>query len=97
MLTLKIIQNEYKDKVIKIASEFGIESVRVFGSIVRGENSQSSDIDFLVKAPPGATFFTLVRFQRKLEELFNCKVDVLTESGLSKHLKPIIESESVPL
>lgn len=97
MLTLEHIRNEFKDEVYKIANVFGVSSVRVFGSVVRGDQGPLSDIDFLIKAPEGATFFTLVRFQRKLEELFKCNVDVVTESGLSRYLKPIVESESVPL
>jgi predicted nucleotidyltransferase len=97
MHTLEKIRNDFKADVYKIANEFGVSSIRVFGSVVRGEQGELSDIDFLIKAPEGATFFTLVRFQRKLEELFKCNVDVVTESGLSRHLKQIVESESVPL
>jgi predicted nucleotidyltransferase len=97
MYTLENIRNKFKDETYKIANEFGVGSIRVFGSVVRGDHGPSSDIDFLIKAPEGATYFTLVRFQRKLEDLFKCKVDVVTESGLSKYLKPIIESEAVPL
>ncbi len=97
MITLRDIKRDFKEEIYNVAEKFGVVSIRVFGSVARDEQTPSSDIDFLVKAPQGATFFTLVRFQRELEELLKCKVDVVTESGLSKHLRPIIESESVPL
>jgi len=97
MLTLEDIRTEFKEDVLRIAHEYGVRSIRVFGSLVRGDHGPNSDIDLLIKAPKGATFFTLVRFQRKLEELFKCKVDVVTESGLSRHLRPIVEHESVAL
>ena len=97
MYTLELIRSKYRDETYKIANEFGVSSIRIFGSVARGDRQLSSDLDFLIRAPEGATYFTLVRFQRKLEDLFRCKVDVVTESGLSKHLKMIVESEAVTL
>lgn len=97
MYTLENIKKDLKADIYQIANEFGINSIRIFGSVVRGEQRQDSDIDLLIKAPEGITFFSLVRLQRKLEELFKCKVDLVTEGGLSKHLKPIVEAEAVQL
>jgi len=74
-----------------------IRAIKVFGSLARGEEGPDSDIDFLVKAAPGTTFITLSRFQRELEALLSCPVDVVTETGLSKHLKPLLDLKPVLL
>ena len=43
----KLLQNK-RNKIIEIATKHGTYNVRVFGSVARGEETTSSDIDFLV-------------------------------------------------
>lgn len=66
------------------------ESVAVFGSVARGEDSPASDIDFLVQFAPGASLMDLVRLQDELEALLGCGVDVVSVGGLKdrdKHIR----------
>lgn len=58
------------------------ESVAVFGSVARGEDTPDSDIDFLVQFTPGASLMDLVRLQDELEALLGCRVDVVSVGGL---------------
>jgi predicted nucleotidyltransferase len=58
------------------------ESVAVFGSVARGEDTPASDIDFLVQFTPGASLMDLVRLQDELEALLGCRVDVVSVGGL---------------
>ena len=97
MHTLSSLRANYKDQIMAISSSMGFKSIRVFGSIARGEGREDSDIDFLVETSPGVTYFTLAKFQRLLESLLGCRVDVITDSGLSKLLKPKVELEAVYL
>ena len=46
--TLEYLQNEKREEIFNLATQYGIESVRVFGSVVRGEDQPDSDIDFLI-------------------------------------------------
>lgn len=58
------------------------EAVAVFGSVARGEDTPTSDIDFLVQFAPAASLMDLVRLQDELEALLGCRVDVVSVGGL---------------
>ncbi len=77
-----------REKVKKICAEHGATDVRVFGSVARGDFTNTSDIDFLVnmeaikREKPFAYLGDLERLHEALEKLFGRKVDVVEESGL---------------
>ena len=54
MLTLDTLRLEKKSEIIRLAETRGCRNVRVFGSLVHGENRPDSDVDFLVDLDPGA-------------------------------------------
>lgn len=68
--------------------------VFVFGSYARGDAHENSDIDLLVELdytePIGWDF---IQMQLDLQEILAQKVDLVSARGLSKYIKPIIESE----
>ncbi len=73
---------------------FGIDRIGLFGSYVRNEANEQSDIDFIVEFKPNRksykNFMKLVSF---LKTLFNDKIDVLTDKSLSPHIGPHILKE----
>lgn len=71
--------------------------MRVFGSRARGEGDEASDIDLLISLEAGRTLLDLVRLKRKLEEVTEHGVDLVTDNGLSPILRDEILSEAVPL
>lgn len=83
--------------ILRIAARHGARKVRVFGSAARGEATADSDIDFLVEMEPGRSLFDLGGLHTDLEELLGCKVDVVTDSGISPYLKDRILAEARPL
>lgn len=54
----------------------------VFGSVARGDESSSSDIDLLVEFEPGSSLFDLLHITEELEELLGVPVDVISAGGL---------------
>jgi len=84
-------------RILEIAAAHGARNVRLFGSVARGESNEASDIDILVDMEPGRTYLNLVGLWLDLEELLGCKVDVLTDGGLSPYLRDRILAEAVPL
>jgi len=86
-----------RDEILELAARHGAANLRIFGSIARGEESGGSDVDFLVEMEEGRSLLDLVGFVQDLEELLECDVDVVTEGGLSPHLRDAILSEAVPL
>ncbi|MHB8529798.1 MAG: nucleotidyltransferase family protein [Caulobacteraceae bacterium] len=68
-------------------SRFRAANPRVFGSAVRGEDKEGSDLDLLVDALPGATLFDLGRLQMELEDLLGVPVGLLTPGDLPANIR----------
>lgn len=96
MKALQIIQNQ-RAMILEIASRNGASNVRLFGSVIRGEDNDRSDIDFLVDMEPGRSLLDLAGLQLELEALLERKVDVLTEPGINEYLKDRILNEAKSL
>ena len=86
---IKNIITENKD----ILEKYKVKSIALFGSYVRNEQKENSDIDFLVdfKEPGYDNFIKFVFF---LEKLFKKKVEVICEGGLSPYIGPYIRKEA---
>lgn len=76
---------EKKDEIHKIVQKNKGNQVKVFGSTINGNATDQSDLDFLVKFREDASLFDLVEIKLELEELFNKKVDVISEDGLKNN------------
>ncbi len=73
---------------------YGISRLGLFGSFVRGEQRQSSDVDFLVEFLPGMkTFDNFMNTSFFLEDLMGRRVDLVTPEGLSPYIGPHIMKE----
>jgi len=81
--------------ILAEAARHGAERVRVFGSVARGEATDESDIDLLVRFRPGTTLLGHARLQTTLVEQLGVPVDVVSEGGLV-HDDPIA-AQAVPL
>lgn len=73
-----------------------VKKAYLFGSYSRNEADDNSDIDILVELdhskPIGMQYFT---YADRLQSLLKKKVDIVSEEGLSKYVKPLIEKEKV--
>ena len=74
---------------------FGVTEIGLFGSYVRDEQTDMSDIDFLVDYRKGEMdFFKFINFCEILENMFqDLKVDVITKNGMSEFIGPYILKE----
>ena len=95
-MTIQMLQ-ERRDAVLEIARRHGVTSVRVFGSIARGDESAESDIDLLVTAGPEVSPWFPAGLVLDLEELLGRHIDVVTEKGLNPLLRDQVLTEAVPL
>lgn len=73
---------KFAPQINTIAQKHGISGVYVFGSVARGENTTSSDVDFLVEMKPGASLFGAAGFSYEVEKLLGVSVDVVPISVL---------------
>jgi uncharacterized protein len=86
-----------RKEILALAARHGARNIRVFGSVARGESRPTSDVDFLVEMEEGRNLLDLVGFWQDLEELLGCRVDVITDGGVSPYLRQKIYAEAVPL
>jgi len=85
--TLKQHEREIKER-------YGVRRIGVFGSYVRGEQKETSDIDILVEFDE-PTFDNFMNLSFYLEGLFGKKVDLITTRGMSPYISPVVEKEVV--
>jgi len=72
----------------------GVLRLGVFGSVARGEENETSDVDVLVTFRPDArTYDNLYAVGEALEQAFHRRVDLVTEDSLSPYLGPRIRSD----
>ena len=93
---LGALVHEHRDRILEIAARHRGCTVRVFGSVARGEASKKSDIDFLVEFEPDSSLFDLLRLTEELQKLLGHPVDVVSAGGL-KDRDERIRAEAVEL
>lgn len=82
------ILKSHKPELLK----FGVQNVGLFGSYLRNEQSNKSDIDLLIDFEPGKeSFDNYMAVYDIFESIFqNQKIEVVTKNGLSKYIGPKI-------
>lgn len=96
MTTLEAVRTRRSD-ILEIARRHGAENIRIFGSVVRGEDTSDSDIDLLVDASGQTSAWFPAGLILDLQELLGRKIDVITERGLSPFLRDRVMSEAEPI
>jgi uncharacterized protein len=97
VMGLNELLREKREEILKIAAKHGAYNVRIFGSVVRGEADEASDVDILVDAGPETSSWFPAGLVIDLEELLGCEVDVVTEGALHWYIKDRVLQEALPL
>ncbi len=74
--------DEIKKITIPVAKQYGVEKVALFGSYAKGEQTETSDIDLIIKKGNMKGYFAFCGFVNTLEEQLGTHVDVLTYQAL---------------
>jgi predicted nucleotidyltransferase len=69
----------------------------VFGSVIRGDDSEHSDLDLLIDPTPETTMFDIGAIRRELRELLGVPVDVLTPKALPEKVRAAVLAEARPV
>ena len=85
--------DEIKEKAVPILKEAGIKRSSLFGSYVRGEQTEKSDIDLLVEYPENTSLFDVVDLKLKLEDTLGKSVDLVGFDSIKPRLKQYILPE----
>ncbi len=86
-----------KQKAVPILKEAGATRSSLFGSYVRGEEKETSDIDILVEFNKKLSFFDFVDLQLKLEKILHKKVDLGEYSTIKPRLRAQILKEAIQI
>ena len=97
MVTLNTLRAERREEILQLAERRGAHSLRVFGSVARGEANANSDLDLLVAWEPGRSLLDHAGLVQDLEELLGVKVHVGTENSLHWFARARILREATPL
>lgn len=86
-----------KRKVRPILKKADVKRAALFGSYVRGEQTQKSDVDILVEYPPKTTLFDVADLKFKLEDALGKSVDLVGYKTIKPRLKEYILSDQIPI
>jgi uncharacterized protein len=87
---------ERGDAVVTLGGR-GVRKVRLFGSVARGDESESSDVDLLVDLDDGVSLVDLIGLKRELSDLLGCGVDVVPARSLKPGIAERVLAEATPL
>ena len=88
---------EIKNKAVPILKDAGVTRSSLFGSYVRGEQKEDSDVDLLVDFPKGLSLFDVAEIKYKLEDALGKKVDLVDYGRIKPRLKQYILSREVKI
>jgi uncharacterized protein len=97
MITLDALRAERREEILRLAGRRGAHSLRVFGSVARGEADENSDLDLLVAWEPGRSLMDHAGLVEDLQELLGMKVHVGTERSLHWYVRDRILREATAL
>jgi len=85
------------NEIRRLVEQSRARNPRVFGSVLRGRDSENSDLDILVDPMPGTTLFDLGGLQIALEQLLGVPVGLLTPGDLPRSFRDRVLSEATPV
>ncbi|HEY5517947.1 MAG TPA: nucleotidyltransferase family protein [Coriobacteriia bacterium] len=87
----------HRETLARIAAGYGLQNVRVFGSVARGDDTPASDLDLVADFPEGYTFELVADAIEDLSVAFGRRVDLLNAAIVKPRLRGNVLRESVPL
>ena len=88
---------KYRREIAQVAKANHIRYLALFGSYARGEQTKTSDIDFLVEFNKSIDLLDLIHTEHQFEDALGKKVDLITKAGLSKYVKPYVEPDLITI
>ena len=89
--------HRYREIIRGVIARSRTRNPRIFGSVLRGEDVDESDLDLLVEALPGTTLLDMAALQIELQEILGLPVDVLTPGDLPRRIRDRVLEEAQPL
>jgi len=91
---IKQIISQHKQE---LEQKFKVKRIAIFGSYVRKEQKEESDVDILVEFTKPVSLLHIVSLENYLSDVLEIKVDIVPEKNIRKELKETILKEAIPL
>jgi hypothetical protein len=85
----------HREAIRRIVESHRACNARVFGSVIRGEDTEESDLDLLIDPTPETTLFDIGAIRHELLKLLGVPVDVLTPKALPEKFRATVLAEAV--
>lgn len=91
------VLKKLEDNLSEIQERFGIETIGIFGSVSRGEDSPESDIDFLYRFqhPEAADIDDLFRLTQYLKEMFQREVEMISMDYVDPYILKNVKNDAI--
>lgn len=86
---------ERNKKLVSLLCERGAKKIEIFGSVARGEERVTSDIDILVEFDGSPSLLDVVRIEREVSEEIGKKLDLVTKDSLGPYIRDKILKEAI--
>jgi predicted nucleotidyltransferase len=87
----------HRETIRQLVADAGMTNPRVFGSVLRGEDNEESDLDILVDPAPKTDLLDVVRLQRMIATRLHVRVDLLTPGDLPPKFRDRVVAEALPV
>lgn len=87
----------HREAIRSVALRHRVTNIRVFGSVVHGDDTDESDLDLLVEPTSETTMMDIAKIQLELAQLLNVAVDVLTPKALLSKFRDQVIAEAQAL
>jgi uncharacterized protein len=95
MKDIEAIKRKLKNHKPELQKKFKVKSIGFFGSYVRGEQKNSSDVDVLVEFAEPIGLFEFMALEYYLSDLLDVKVDLVSKKALKPHIGERILEEVI--
>jgi predicted nucleotidyltransferase len=87
----------HRARIRQIALSHRVQDIRVFGSALRGEDIEGSDLDLLVEPTSDTTLLDIAAIRFELKQLLGLDIDVLTPNSLPDKFRDQVLKEAQPI
>lgn len=91
------VLEEHRDAIRTVVTAHRARNARVFGSVLRADDREGSDLDILIDPTPETTLFDIGAIRHELSTLLGVPVDVLTPKALPRSFRDQVLNEAVPV
>jgi predicted nucleotidyltransferase len=96
-MTLNEVKYKIKEHKVDLEQNFRVKGIGIFGSYVRGDQKDKSDVDVLVEFDEPVSLLGVVKLENYLSDLLQIKVDLVPQKDIRQELREKILKETIYL